>query len=242
MYLISTALIFVFAGLLQGMTSFGFSLIALPLLTLTYDLQLIVPVLVIYSLAMNSTILINLWKHIQVKEIIWIAIAGILFTPIGMQILLYVDGTLLKMVTAIFIFIFSILLFFNKHVELKNEKWGYFLTGALSGLLNGSVSLSGPPMIIFMTNRGVEKQKFRANLTFYFWILNLITVPTFFVGGLLTQATVGFSLKYVLFLILGVSLGVYIGNRIQENFFKRMVVIVLMALGIISFVSTLGVL
>ncbi|MBN2260448.1 MAG: sulfite exporter TauE/SafE family protein [Clostridiales bacterium] len=234
------ALIFFVSGLLQGITSFGFSLIALPLLSFQLDLQLIVPVLIIYSLVMNSTILLYLYKHVKVREIILIAFAGIIFTPIGMQILLFMDGNLLKMITGFFIFLFSIMLMLNKHYEIKNEKAGKLLTGALSGILNGSVSFSGPPLIIFMSNKGMEKQQFRANLTFYFWVLNIITIPTFFFGGLITSQTLVFSAKYVLFLIIGVMAGVFLGNRLKESYFKKMVIVILMILGIVSFVTSLN--
>lgn len=228
------------AGFLQGMTSFGFSLIALPLLTLIHDLQLIVPVLVIYSLIMNSTILIRLWREIRFREISWIAVFGILFTPIGMQILIFVDDTWLKLWVGIFIFIFSTLLWFNRKFPIRDSKAGFFLIGALSGILNGSVSLSGPPLVLFMTNRGMEKQSFRASLTFYFWILNLMTIPTFYLGGLITSGTLSFSLRYVVFLIVGVIAGVEAGNRIKEAYFRRLVMLVLMALGIMSAVTASG--
>lgn len=238
--MVITAFIFMIAGLLQGMTSFGFSLIALPMLTILYDIQLIVPVLVIYSFVMNTTIILRLWRNIDLKEILWIAIPGILFTPVGMQILIYVDGTWLKVFTGIFIFLFSLLLFFNKRFEIQNERLGYLVTGTLSGLLNGSVSFSGPPLIIFMTNKGIEKQKFRASLSFYFWILNLITIPVFYFGGLIGTETMVFSAKYVVFLIVGVLIGVTIGNRIKENLFQRLVVVVLMVLGLVSVLSSIG--
>ena len=238
--MVITALIFFAAGFLQGMTSFGFSLIALPLLTLIHDIQLVVPVLVIYSLVMNSTILVSLWRNIDIREIIWMIIPGLLFTPVGMQILIYTDGTWLKTLTGVFIFLFSWLLFFDKRFEIRNERLGYLMTGALSGILNGSVSLSGPPLIIFMTNKRIAKQKFRASLTFYFWILNLITIPTFYFGGLIGTDTVVFSIRYVAFLIVGVLAGVMTGNRIRESNFQRLVVIVLMVLGAVSVLSTIG--
>jgi|LGOV01.1.fsa_nt_gb uncharacterized membrane protein YfcA len=239
--MIAIGAIFFISGLLQGMTSFGFSLIALPLLGLVLDIKLIVPVLVIYSFIMNTTIIVNLYKHIKIKEIIWIAFFGMLFTPIGMQILLFMDGELLKMLVGLFIFGFSILLFFNKHFKIKNIWAERIVTGGISGILNGSVSFSGPPMVIFLSNKGVEKQQFRANLTFYFWILNVMTIPTFIIGGLITSQTIIFTFKYVGFLLIGVIIGVYFGNRLKENVFKRLVIIVLMVLGIMSFISSLNI-
>jgi len=96
-------------------------------------------------------------------------------------------------------------------------------------------------MVIFLSNKGVEKQQFRANLTFYFWILNVMTIPTFIIGGLITSQTMIFTFKYVGFLLIGVIIGVHFGNRLKENVFKRLVIIVLMVLGIMSFISSLSI-
>jgi len=235
------AVIFLFAGFLQGITSFGFSLVALPLLAFILDIKLIVPVLIIYSLIINTTILIHLWRNIELKEIMWIVVTGIIFTPIGMSILLYIDSESLKMITGILIFIVAVLLFMNKKIVIKNERIEHLFTGALSGILNGSLSFSGPPLIIFLTNKGVEKQKFRASLTFYFWILNAVTIPIFILGGLITIEVWVFSLKYVVFLIIGVTIGIFLGNKLDEKIFKKFVIIILMVLGIFSCVSSLNI-
>ena len=90
-------------------------------------------------------------------------------------------------------FILKLLEIFNKHFKIKNVWAERIVTGGISGILNGSVSFSGPPMVIFLSNKGVEKQQFRANLTFYFWILNVMTIPTFIIGGLITSQTIIFT-------------------------------------------------
>ena len=92
-----------------------------------------------------------------------------------------------------------------------------------------------------MVNKSIPKQKFRASLTFYFWLLNIITIPTYYFGGLITRETINFSSKYILFLIIGVAIGVFFGNGIKENTFKKLVINVLMILGMVSFASTLGI-
>ncbi|MCD6436140.1 MAG: sulfite exporter TauE/SafE family protein, partial [Clostridiales bacterium] len=219
---------------------FGFSLISLPLLSLILDIKLIVPVLVVYSLILNVVIFFSLYKHLKAKEIILMLVTGIACIPLGMQVLLFADENLLKIFVGIFIVAFSLMLFFNKHYEIKNEKLGSLITGALSGILNGSVSLSGPPIAIFMTNKGVEKQQFRANLAFYFFILNIFTMIIFFVGGILTSEVLLFSAKHVVFLLLGVIVGIRTGNKLEENVFRKLIIIVLMVLGSASFISSLN--
>ena len=53
--------------------------------------------------------------------------------------------------------------------------------------------MSGPPVILFLSNQGVDKNTFRANLSFYFLILIIATAGVFFAGGLLTREIVGLS-------------------------------------------------
>ncbi len=54
-YLSLFAILVIFiSGFTQGMTSFGFSLLALPLMTMILPIQVVVPLLMIFSLVLNS--------------------------------------------------------------------------------------------------------------------------------------------------------------------------------------------
>jgi hypothetical protein len=107
----------------------------------------------------------------------------------------------------------------------------------MSGLLNGSVSLSGPPVILFLTNQGTEKQVFRANLTSYFFILNIITIPTYIYGGLITSEVLKYTLILFPALILGVILGIKGAERVDENLFKKLTLVLVVIMGILSIIS-----
>lgn len=63
-WIVPGVLIILLAGFVQGVTSFGFALISLPLLTLFLPLQQVVPLIVILSLLTNIAILFNCYKHV----------------------------------------------------------------------------------------------------------------------------------------------------------------------------------
>ena len=77
------SLIVFLASLIQGATSFGFSLVALPLMGFILNLKEIVPLLVILSLVLNILIALQLKMKPNIKEIFLLFIFGIIAIPFG---------------------------------------------------------------------------------------------------------------------------------------------------------------
>jgi len=232
-------LIIFFAAMTQGITSFGFSLIGLPLLGIFLPLKIIVPILVIYSLVLNTIILYHIKEFIDFKRISILVIAGIIGTPFGVYLLKFSNESTLKLLIGIIITIAAIVNFSGYKIKVKNEKLSYIPVGLVSGLLNGSVSLGGPPIVLFLTNQDVEKQIFRANLTLYFWILNIITIPTHFLGGLITSEVIRYTAYLSPGLVVGTLLGIRLGNKLDENLFKKITLSLIMCMGVLSIISAI---
>ena len=57
-------LIILFAGFTQGLTSFGFALIAMPFLSHLVPLNQAVPLVVMLSLGTNVLVILHCWKDI----------------------------------------------------------------------------------------------------------------------------------------------------------------------------------
>lgn len=227
-------LVIMLSGFIQGTTSFGFSLIALPLLGIMLSLRLVVPLLVIFSLVMNSIILYNLRSYVDLKRIIILICSAIIATPLGAYLLISVDENTLKLVVGIIVVISAIIFKLGFSIQVKNEKLAFVPVGIISGLLNGSVSLSGPPIILFLTNQKTEKQVFRATLTSFFWILNIATVFVFFYNGLINFKVVDLSIKLIPALMIGLFFGIKIGDRIEQRTFQNATIILLFCMGSLS--------
>lgn len=225
------------AGMIQGITSFGFSLLSVPLLSFFLPLQIVVPMLIIYSLFLNSIILYNVRGHVNIKKISILIIAGIIGTPLGTYFLKSLDENILKIIVGSVVTLSAIVFLRGYKIKVKNEKLSFIPVGLISGLLNGSVSISGPPIILFLTNQGVDKQTFRANLTSYFWVLNLMTVPTYFFSGLITKDVVSYTMYLFPALILGVLAGIKVGNKVDDAVFKRVTLVLIFFMGILSIIS-----
>lgn len=225
------------AGLIQGATSFGFSLFSLPILAALMPLKIVVPMLVIYSLVMNSIILYKIREHVKLKRIYMLIISATIATPIGTSMLVNLDESILQIIVGVVVTVSALSFYFGYKVKINNEKIAYVPVGFFSGLLNGSVSLSGPPVILFLTNQGVEKQDFRATLTAYFWILNIMTVITFLYKQLISSEVLKFTVYLIPALILGVLIGIKLGNRVKEETFKKLTTVLMILMGLLSIIS-----
>ncbi|CAG7652153.1 hypothetical protein PAESOLCIP111_06469 [Paenibacillus solanacearum] len=178
-------LVIILAAFVQGLTSFGFALISVPLLTKILPLQQVVPIVVILSLISNISVLFKAWKHVDLRKIWILLISSLVAAPMGTLLLMYTDPSIIKIIIGFLILLSSIAILQGKSFSIRNERVAFVPVGVLSGLLNGSVGLSGPPVALFLSNQGVDKQTFRANITAYAFILNIITICTYFYSGLL---------------------------------------------------------
>ena len=228
------SIIVLMASLIQGATSFGFSLVALPLMGFILNLKEIVPLLVVLSLLLNILIAIQLKKKPNFKEIFLLFLFGMFAIPIGVKLLIIVDEIVLKRAVSVFITIVAILMARGFRINIKNKNVALIITGILSGLLNGSVSLSGPPIVFLLSNIQKNRDEFRISLTSLFILFNIFTVMLYLNKGLLSMATIGSYLPIMPFLFVGTFIGVKIGNKIDEAIFKQIVLYLLVIMGIIN--------
>lgn len=234
MDLILLSIIVLLASLIQGATSFGFSLVALPLMGFILNLKEIVPLLVVLSLVLNVLIAIQLKKKPNFKEIFLLFLFGMVAIPLGVKLLIVVDELVLKRAVSIFIIIVAILMVKGFKLNIKNKSLALIITGILSGLLNGSVSLSGPPIVFLLSNIQKNRDEFRISLTSLFILFNIFTVILYLNKGLLSMTTIESYIPIVPFLFVGTFIGVKIGNKIDEGKFKRIVLYLLVIMGIIN--------
>ena len=227
------------AGFIQGLTSFGLSIVAIPFLIAIIPLQEIVPTIIVLAIITNILILISARKEIKFKKFGLLLLMGILFLPVGAYSLKYLNPDYLKLCFGILITVFSLLLILKKTFPIKHEKIGFAITGSLSGFLNGSLSLSGPPVVLFLSNQGIDKGTFRANITLYFLILNIISIAVFLGNGLMNRLVADRILYLAPALIIGVLTGIKISKKLKDDLFRRVVLIVLLISGIWTTISTL---
>jgi uncharacterized membrane protein YfcA len=109
--------------------------------------------------------------------------------------------------------------------------------GLLSGILGGSTSLNGPPVILYFASLRPDKDVFRANMAAYFTAVNTTAVFMFLFSGLLTGRVLVMVLAFLLPLIAGTFTGIWLARQISEQRFRHAVLILLGLIGIMLIVT-----
>lgn len=224
---------------IQGVAGFGFALISVPIMSIFSPITTVIPIIVFYSLISNFTVIFKTLKFTNFKKISPMIISGIIGIPIGASILKTFNPTNLKIAVGFVILFTSFIMLKGYKIRFKKEKVSYIVTGLISGILNGSLSMSGPPIVLFLNNEGYNKNEFRANLALYSIITNILTIFTYIVSGLFSEHIVKTSLIGIIPLILGSYFGIFISEKIENHHFKKLILILLIITGGITVIKSL---
>ena len=230
------------AGITQGLTGFGFALVSVPIVIIFLSPKIVVPIVIMHSILINTVILFEARKWVDLKRIWPLMIAGIVGMPLGTYLLIVLDVGVLKMFIGAVIIPFAIAFLIGFKKQIKNEKVAFAPVGFISGFLMGSTTLAGPPVILFFVNQGVEKQTFRANLAAYFTVLALVTIPAFALGGIITTAVIKYAIWFLPATIFGAITGIKLAHKVEEKLFRNIALIVVTIAGLLSIASGLGIL
>lgn len=146
----------------------------------------------------------------------------------------------LKVLIGSIIALFAISLLFGFRRTIENEKLAFAPVGFLSGLLGGSTSIGGPPVVLFFANQGAEKQVFRVNLEAYLSVLSLGAVIAFFFNNLINAEVINYTIIFLPAMILGGLTGIKVADKVEEEMFRIIVLFVVIIAGLLSIASGMG--
>lgn len=215
------AAIVLLAGFVRAISGFGFALIATPLLLFVLDPKSVVVINIIIGFPIGLLLLFHTRQHIDVKRVLLMCGGGILGVPIGAYLLSNLDPSMIKLIIAILIVPFSIVLLLGHSNQFKRDSLGCGISGFAGGLLGSSTSLSGPPVVLFLLNQGLVKERFVGTLTAYFLFMGVASVGAF---SSLGMVTIDLLIKVAMLLptsILGFYIGIKVLPKINAILFRR---------------------
>jgi uncharacterized membrane protein YfcA len=230
------------AGFLRGLTGFGFALVAAPIVSTLVEPQIVVPMILIHGTLTSIPLIIHARDEVQPLHI-WPLMAGaIAGAPFGSYLLLVLDADALRLLIGIVAFGFALLFLVGFSRKVHRERFAFVPVGFLSGLLNGSSSLAGPPVILFFANQGIPPATFRANILVLFFATNIATIFAFAIGGLFSVDAFVLALAFGPSLVVGTYLGARYAGRVNVRLFRDIALSVVMGSGIIAIVDGSGLL
>lgn len=229
-YFLISIVIFM-AGFVQGLSGFGSILLALPILSLLIDIKILIPLMVLCGWSVSIFLLIQLRLHLDLEKILPLFLGAIPGIPLGVLFLKKIDPVLIYWILGLILITYSLyMLFFKYQKRGISEKWGYVF-GFLSGFIGGGLSAGGPPVIVYTSLQDWKKDIIKVTLQGFFVISGLLTVFVHALSGLTTPLVIKYYFVSIPMLILGTYLGSFLYGKISEESYRRLILLLLAALG-----------
>jgi len=230
-------LIFLTAGFTQGVSGFGAGLLAMPLLTMFLDLEVAVPLCMLNGLLITSFLSFQLKQHIDWQKIRPLFIGCIPGIFLGVYLLKGLDGSILKIFLGLLLINYSLYRLFGPAPRTGiNRLWAY-PAGLATGIIGGAFSAGGPPTIIYVSMTGWQKDEIKATLSIFFFTTGVVTSTAHAINGLITSQVMIYFAVSCIFTITGVALGSHFYQRIKQESYIKIILILLILMGLMM-VST----
>lgn len=227
------------AAFIQGLSGFGFNLIALPLISISFPLTYTVPFLTLIGTYLNVFQLFQLKKKPSAKIVLPLLISGLIFVPVGMIFLLKVPNNILKLCVGFLIILAAFFLAKGFRIKGKSLTFQCIIGGALSGILKGAASIGGPPVVILLSNFDLDKETYKSNLISYFMLVGILALPSYIKANLFTKPMVLDSFKGLFIAFIGLQLGHFIFKKLGEKHFQKITYSIVIITGIFTVISSL---
>jgi len=217
-----------------GVSGFGSSIVAVPLLVQLYPLTTVVPMMVLMDICASLYFGRKVSDEVNKKELIWLLPFTLIGMVIGIALLVNSPSELLLMILGIFAAANGIRILFQKnsttHVAI-NRWWGLPF-GAAGGIFTALFATGGPIYVSYLAMRIADPKVLRATMAFTIFMLTILRLIFMLTVGLILSLDV-FILAAVLVapLFIGISAGVKFHSKLSQSTMKRLVGLILLFSG-----------
>jgi uncharacterized membrane protein YfcA len=210
----------------QSATGFGFALVLSPALFAVLDPYEAVTALLALGVVLNLLVLLERGRPGQVRwrELVPVLAAAVPGLAIGAVALALLDKPLLQVLVGVTVIAAAT-------IQLRARVAGHAVrgrsataAGLASGALTTSISVSGPPLVLWLESHGVSPAELRATLAALFLALNLagcaLLVP---LAGLERLAPAGVLLPLLALVLAGHFAGAQVFKRFDQQRFSLVV-------------------
>lgn len=230
------AIAIMMGSFMQGSLGFGFGMISVPPMMWYLPAEVVIPVQIPLSLMLIIPLAWQVRHLFEYTLVVPLLIGALIGMPIGIWILYHLNGNILKLIVGCVLIALPIVMLMGWSRPLPNKLYTLIPVGMMSAAMQGSMSISAPPIILFLANQNMDKDRFRANVLLYFGGLGVISLVSFASKGMYT----GNVMVMMMILLIMVPIGGYIGAKLSKHIpQKQFRTLTLIASGIMGFMLVL---
>jgi uncharacterized membrane protein YfcA len=222
------------AAFLGGVTGFGYSLVATPLLLLAgFPLPFVVTANLALALVTRISVAYRFRRSMWARRVALLVGGSVPGLWLGVTVLRVVDPTTIKVAAGIITMIAAALLARSVTEPPPRAIPGApVAAGFFGGFLGASTSLNGVAPVLLLARDKASPRSFQADLAMYFVASNAIGLLVLAVQGALREdALTGAFLLWLPGSVIGNWLGTTLGPRLPEAAFRRLTLAVVFVAG-----------
>lgn len=220
-----------FAGFTQGFAGFGSTLVALPLLGMVLDVRTAVPVCCLMALAINTVLVVRLYRHVQGGSLGWLLLASLPGMAVGAWLLGIAPEGLLKGLLGASVLLIALHSLGSARPKASSRKEWVAAAGLLAGCLGVCIGINGPPVVAWAARQPWDRNALKATLTSYFLLAGMGIVGVQAAHGLMTRHVLLLSVMAMPALAAGLWAGWACCGRLSDSAFRRSVLLLLAMTG-----------
>ena len=219
-------------ALVVGITGFGSALVTIPIATHFVPLQFALPLFALVDLSTSYSVGLENPRNAVRDEWRRLMPMILLGTALGVTLLVNLPRALGMLLLGVFVLSYSAYsLVRHGPGRVIHPGWGW-LAGLCGGITSALFGAGGPPYAIYLSQRGLSKEQFRATMGFATMTSISLRVVAFFITGLMLDRTVWLTaLAAVPSALLGIWVARHVYLRISREALMRAVALILLASG-----------
>lgn len=227
----------VVAGVSRGFTGFGSSLIMAPIYAVMYGPVVTVGTVLALEVAVSVDSVTRVARIIPWRTMIPVWIAAWIAVPFGTWVLLIADPDVIRRAISLIVALLAILLMAGWRYPGPHRLIPNLCVGTLSGILNSSTSLGGPPLIFYMLMGPGSTAAARAGLIANVFVVSVPTVVILLWNGSLDTLALWRTAVVFPFFLFATQIGNRIFHASREKTYRRASAWLLLIVAVATFIA-----
>lgn len=217
-----------FGGFVNGITGFGAAMAAMPFVLVGMDVRTAVPAC---SLLVLVAGLEQGWRYrgftdwSRVMPLVYGAVPGAFAGALALR---FLPPDYLKCALGLFLLTYAAwgLFFEGKAATVISNKWGY-VAGFMSTTFGTAFSFNGPPLAVYTTLSGWNKETSKAGLAMFFIITCVLMICSQIIAGMHSLTTFSCLLIGAPCTLLGAAVSFRLTKRMSDRTYRRLLFVFL---------------
>jgi uncharacterized protein len=211
--LIFAPLIIIIAYMIFGMSGFGSTLIAVPLLAHLFDLKFALPTVVLLDCISATSMGVKLRADVNRRDLLPLLPFLVIGLSLGVFLLVHLPSTALLVLLGFFASLYGIMYMRGGPPRVRLPRWSAAPVGVFAGATSASIGVGGPIYVMYLAARGSTPEQIRATTPVIFIFTTITRIALFAVAGIITR-----NVLITAALLLPLSLlSLWWGHRLQLN-------------------------